>query len=61
LILTLNISYAQQSLSVNDIFPRIPIDPMPQSPILIKFNHEDDDSCYDDEEDNDLVFGELEL
>lgn len=56
-------SYEQQSLSVNNIFPPLPIDTMPKSSVLIKFSgmlekNEDDDSCFTDDEG--LQFGEIE-
>lgn len=56
-------SYEQQSLAVNDIFPALPKDTMPESSVLIKFSsmhekNEDDDSCFTD--DDGLQFGEIE-
>lgn len=57
------LSYAQQSHSVNDIFPALPISEMPESSVLIKISsmhekNEDDDSCFTD--DDGLQFGEME-
>jgi hypothetical protein len=60
-IIFAHLSYAQQSLAVNDIFPRL--DDEPISTVLIKISkmhekNEDDDSCFTD--DDELQFGEIE-
>lgn len=63
-------SYAQQSLTVNDIFPRIVEEELPNlSSVMIKISYEksdDGDSCYEDTDENegddeDLQFGEIEF
>lgn len=60
---TFQSTYEQQSLSVNDNFPPLPKELMPESSVLIKFSNlheknEDDDSCFTD--DDGLQFGEME-
>lgn len=57
------ISYEQQSLAVNNIFPRLPKLYADESTVLIKIGYrdtknEDDDSCFTD--DDDLQFGDIE-
>ena len=62
------ISYEQQSLTVHDIFPSLPkASTMPhEHTILIKIScmdtkNEDDDSCFTDDDGDDLQFGDIEL
>lgn len=64
-----NSSYAQQSLSVNDIFTPIPRTTSPVScSVQIRVTDDnnntecddDNDSCFTEDETNDLQFGDME-